>query len=63
MAEQMELMLKYDHQINVVANLKRCKEPLISKVELDKATDRINECFDFDFTGENKFYPFEFHEF
>lgn len=63
MAEQMELMLKYDHQINVVANLKRCKEPLISRVELDAATNRINDCFDFDFTGENKFYPFEFHEF
>lgn len=63
MAEQMELMLQYDNQINVVARLRRCKEPLISRVQLDKATSRINDCFDFDFTGENKFYPFEFHEF
>ena len=60
MAEQMKLMLQYDNQINVVAELTRSKEPLISKVQLDKATARINDCFDFDFTGENKFYPFEF---
>ena len=61
--EQLELMLKFKNELTVVARLNRCKEPLVSKVELDASTDKINKYFDFDFDGTNKFYPFEFHEF
>ena len=60
--EQLELMLKFENELNVIAKLTRCKEPLISKVELDASTDKINKYFDFDFDGTNKFYPFEFHQ-
>lgn len=45
-----------------ICDLKRKKEPLISKVELDKFTQKANDNFDFDFNGENVFYPFEFCE-
>ena len=58
--EQLELLLEYKDQLSVIGRLNRCKEPLISKVQLDEATDKINLCFDFDFDGTNKFYPFEF---
>lgn len=61
--EQLELMLKYKNELTVVARLNRCKQPLISKVELDASTDKINKYFDFEFDGTNKFYPFEFHDF
>ena len=59
--EQLELLLQFKDELNVVARLNRCKEPLISKVEIDAATNRINDSFDFEFDGTNKFYPFEFH--
>ena len=61
--EQLELLLQFKDELNVVARLNRCKEPLISKVEIDAATNRINDSFDFEFDGTNKFYPFEFHNF
>lgn len=34
-----------------ICDLKRKKEPLISKVELDKFTQKANDNFDFDFNG------------
>lgn len=60
--QQLELMLQFKDELTVIARLNRCKEPLISKVKLDAATDKINKYFDFDFDGTNKFYPFEFHD-
>ena len=57
-----KLNLYFDGQLNEIAELKRSKTPLISKVELDNFTQKANENFDFDFDGQNKFYPFEFNE-
>lgn len=56
--EQLELELRSDDEINAIAKLHRSKEPLISKVSLDEFTKKANDSFDFDFNGENKFYPF-----
>ena len=58
--EQQNLILNYNDRLTTICELKRCKEPLISKVKLDKFTDEANKNFDFDFDGENKFYPFAF---
>jgi ABC-type ATPase with predicted acetyltransferase domain len=43
----------------VLCTLKRKIEPLVTKVLTDEFTDMVNECFDFDFNGESKFYPYE----
>lgn len=59
-AEQQKLILNYDNSLTKIYELKRCKEPLVSKVELDSFTDEANKNFDFDFDGVNKFYPFAF---
>lgn len=63
MAEQMSLMLHYNGEIDVVEKLRRSQTPITSQVQLDEATKKINDCFDFDFDGVNKFYPFEQSEF
>ena len=57
-----KLNLYFEGQLNEIAELKRSKTPLISKVQLDNFTEKANENFDFDFDGENKFYPFEFND-
>lgn len=57
-----EFNLQFSDSITTIAKLEKCKEPLISNVKLDEATKKINECFDFDFDGTNKFYPYEFNE-
>ena len=44
----------------VICELTRKTEPLITKVPTDLFTDMVNECFDFDFNGESKFYPYAF---
>lgn len=56
------LQLKFNNKISVLDYLKRSNQPLVSKVQLDMFTNKANENFDFDFNGENKFYPFEFNE-
>ena len=58
--EQQTLLLNFDDELTKIYELRRSKTPLISKVQLDKFTDEANKNFDFDFDGENKFYPFEF---
>lgn len=50
--------MKYT-ECKVICNLQRKQKPLITKVPTDEFTDIVNECFDFDFNGESKFYPFE----
>lgn len=52
----------YKEQIVKLAELTRSSEPLISKVEVDEGVKRANESFDFDFKGENKFYPFKMNK-
>lgn len=60
--EQLELMLHFDNQINVIGKLKRKIEPIITKVKLDEFIKKASENFDYDFDGSNKFYPFEFND-
>ena len=44
---------------NVLYELKKKKEPLISKVPIDNFTKMVSSCFDFEFNGESKFFPYE----
>lgn len=43
----------------ILEQVKRKQEPLTSRVELDGFTKIAQDCFDFEFDGLNKFYPFE----
>lgn len=43
----------------VLYEIKRKKEPLITRVRLDEFTAMVQKNFDFTFTGENLVYPFE----
>jgi len=49
----------WKNQVTKIDDLVREETPLISKVEIDEGTMRANNYFDFDFDGENKFYPFK----
>lgn len=40
--------------------LNKKTKPLISKVPIDDFTNMVQNNFDYDFTGESKFYPYEF---
>ena len=42
----------------VVCKLERKKTPLITTVPTDEFTDMVEANFDYDFTGESKFYPY-----
>ena len=53
----------YKNQIVKIFDLVREKEPLVSRVTLDESLNKLNSCFDYDFEGENKFYPFKLPEF
>lgn len=46
----------------VLCELKRSKEPRVSKVPLDEGINLVKKCFDYEFTGESKVYPFEIPE-
>lgn len=46
-------------ELEILEQVKRKSEPLTSKVELDSFTEIAQECFDFEFDGVNKFYPYE----
>lgn len=35
------------------------EEPLVTKVPIDELTDVAQECYDFEFDGESKFYPYK----
>lgn len=55
-----EIKLYLDNSdILKVCDLKKSNNPLVSKVKIDEFTNEANKNFDFDFDGENKFYPFE----
>lgn len=44
----------------VLTTLKRKNTPLVSKVPIDEFTQMVQNNFDYTFTGESKFYPYEF---
>lgn len=58
--EQTSLILNYKDSITKICDLKRSDKPLVSRVQVDEFTNEANKNFDFDFDGENKFYPFIF---
>lgn len=37
-------------------------EPLVTKVQVDELTNIAQDCYDFEFDGESKFYPYELPE-
>ncbi len=43
----------------ILFNIKKKKEPLISKVPIDEFTKMVEKNFDYEFIGETKFYPYE----
>ena len=52
----------YKKEIVKVCDLHRETTPLVSKVELDEATLKTNNLFDFEFTGSIEFFPFKINE-
>lgn len=44
---------------DILFNLKKKKEPLISKVPIDEFTEMAQLNFDYEFDGTSKFYPYE----
>lgn len=53
--------MKYS-ECPVICNIKKKKEPIISKVPLDEFTEMVEKNFDYDFDGTSKFFPFELPE-
>lgn len=49
----------YKKNIIKIGDLTRSSTPLVSQVVVDEGVRKANENFDFDFKGENKFYPFK----
>ena len=47
----------------VACYLTKKEEPLSVKVPIDDMTDLAQECFDYEFEGESKFYPYELPDF
>ena len=47
------------NECKVLCKLKRKKEPLVTIVPTDEFTNMVQNNFDYEFTGESKFYPFE----
>lgn len=43
----------------ILCKLKKSKTPLISKVPIDEFTKMVQNNFDYEFTGESEFYPYE----
>lgn len=50
-----------DYKKNIIKleTLTRSSTPLVSKVDIDEGIKRANDFFDYDFKGENLFYPFK----
>lgn len=47
------------NECKILYKLKRKTMPLISKVQIDEFTNMVQNNFDYEFTGESKFYPYE----
>ena len=57
--EQMQMNLTSQDEIVPIEKLRRKKEPLISKVIVDDYIKEVSKNFDYEFKGQNVFYPFE----
>lgn len=57
-----KLLLEFEDELLEIGELKRSKKSLKSKVKIDDFTNIASKNFDFDFNGENEFYPFEFND-
>ena len=57
-----KLMIQFEGELLEIGELKKSKTPLKSKVQLDEFTNIASKNFDFDFNGENEFFPFEFND-
>ena len=58
--DQIALSFENKECLKKVCDLNKSRTPMIAKVTLDEYTQKASESFDYDFDGENKFYPFEF---
>lgn len=47
------------NECKIIAKLNKKSEPLISIVPCDEYTHMVQNNFDYTFTGESKFYPYE----
>lgn len=47
------------NECKIIAKLKKKNEPLVSIVPCDEYTQMVQNNFDYTFTGESKFYPYE----
>lgn len=47
------------NECKVLCKLKRKKNPITTKVKIDNMTDICQQCFDFEFDGNSKFYPYK----
>lgn len=59
MSNKFNLFESYKDEIVKICDLERESVPLTSKVEVDEYIENVSTCFDFDYTGENRFYPFK----
>ena len=48
------------NELKVICKLKHSSEPLKSRVEIDERVKEVAKNFDYDFLGENVFYPYEY---
>lgn len=46
-------------ECKVLCNITRSSEPLVSTVPIDEFTTMVQNNFDYEFTGESKFYPYQ----
>ena len=49
--------MKYN-ECEILCEIKKKKEPLVTKVPVDEFTKMVSANFDYDFNGESKFYPY-----
>lgn len=47
------------NECKIIAKLNKKSEPLVSIVPCDEYTHMVQNNFDYTFTGESKFYPYE----
>ena len=58
--DQIALSFENKGCLKKVCDLNKSRTPMVAKVMVDEYTQKASESFDYDFDGENKFYPFEF---
>lgn len=63
MTETQEKEINSYLDCNVIGTLNRKKTPIITIVPIDEYTKMVQNNFDYEFTGESKFYPYELPDF